>query len=100
MRRSLQSGWVLGIGHSTDESFVIGRNHQVEREIKVANAAASKVLDQGKGGGINHGKGRWAARDDADDSEGVKRPCRIVGCSNDTDASIRTANFSTRCSGC
>jgi hypothetical protein len=72
---------------------------RAELKVKVAHAAASSTLGQGKEGGDS---GRWGARRD---QQGMKRDqqdtkCLVPGCSEVIEAPKRSVNAPTMCRAC
>ena len=83
-----------------DEMELLRRdNKKLETKIKVANAAASKTLGQGKEGGT---VSRWGSRRNEhgsiDDEGSIK--CLIPGCGKHFTAPRRSSNPPTMCSDC
>jgi hypothetical protein len=77
-------------------------NKKLETKIKVANAAASKTLGQGKEGGAGNEGNRWGSRRNEHGSidDAKKITCLITGCGKQFDAPRRSINPPTMCAGC
>ena len=75
---------------------------KLEAKIKVANAAASKKLGQGKEGSDRNDDGRWGSRRNASgSSDGENKiTCLVEGCGKTFDPPRRSANPPTMCSDC